>query len=347
MHSVPATVAAADHRPATRDHLALAQLLVEDQRVLGASAVPAGLAHARPRSGPDRLPGEASRFVRFLARALTTDAAPELVSAAPFEVRAGCLAAATPEEIGPVFAVWNRVLRAYLPSVGRSDQRRTVRATLRQMESAALAAARRWEGDRLDLIVLGASAGGIHALSEVVAALDAAAPITIAIVLHIGPDDRGILPLVLARQSRLSIAAAVDGARLYLGHAYIAPPGHHLTVTRDAFHVVQGPRVHFVKPAADVLFESAAEAFGRHVASVVLSGTGRDGAAGTCAIHEHGGVTFCQDPETAEFGGMPEAALATGRVDHKLALAALVEALVSAATAGRTGHPLRDTLESV
>jgi two-component system chemotaxis response regulator CheB len=290
----------------------------------------------RLRSSPERLANETSRFVRFLAGAVSRPAS--IADSAASEVRDGCLAAATPGELAAVFALWRRVLRSYLASVGSSGAEPMVHSALEAMESASLAEAQEWAKIRFDLVVVGASAGGVEALTKLLESLVASTPATVAIVQHIGPADRGLLPMVLARHSRLAIAAAVDGAKLYLGHAYIAPPGRHLVVTAEALRLVDGPPVHFVKPAADVLFESAAVAFRQRVISVVLSGTGRDGAAGTFAIRDHGGTTFCQDPDDAEFRGMPEAALATGSVDKKLPLGALVKALADTIRDGRAAR---------
>src|SRR5205807_3722319 len=110
--------------------------------------------------------------------------------------------------------------------------------------------------------------------------------------------------------------SAVRRGMIYLGHAYVAPPASHLVITDGRLDLVDGPPVHFVKPSADVLFESAALAFGPRLMSVVLSGSGVDGAAGTRAVHDHGGITLTQEPESVDFRGMPEAAIATGSVDY-------------------------------
>jgi two-component system chemotaxis response regulator CheB len=134
---------------------------------------------------------------------------------------------------------------------------------------------------------------------------------------------------------RVAVTHAVDGASLWLGYAYVAPPGRHLVVDRRAVHLVVGPPVHFAKPCVEGLFESAAEMFGQRLAWVVLSGTGADGATGARAVREQGGVTFAQRPEGAEYPGMPEAASATGAVDRVLSLGDLGAALRRLATDGR------------
>jgi two-component system chemotaxis response regulator CheB len=96
------------------------------------------------------------------------------------------------------------------------------------------------------------------------------------------------------------------------------------------------PPVRMLRPSVDVLFESAAVAFGRHLLSVVLTGTGSDGAAGTRAVHARGGVALVQSPDSAEFAGMPEAAIATGAADRVVSLARIGRALGVAAREGRT-----------
>ena len=318
---------------AGRERSPLAATLQAHAPILKASAIPAGLGLLRPRSSPGRLAFESERFIAFLSGAIASGATIERRAQA--EVRDGCLAAASIEELTAVFALWRRVLRAYLPTIGRGSADAECEGALDTMESASLAAQRAWAAVRVDLVVIGASAGGLEPVSQILEALDATTPVTLAVVQHVGEADRGLLPQVLGRRSRLTIAAAVDGAKLYLGHAYIAPPGRHLVVGLTSLRLVEGPPVHFVKPAVDVLFESAAGALGHRVTSVILSGTGRDGAAGTCAIHDHGGLTFCQDPDDAEFRGMPEAAMATGRVDRKLSIGALTSVLASTIRKGR------------
>jgi two-component system chemotaxis response regulator CheB len=141
---------------------------------------------------------------------------------------------------------------------------------------------------------------------------------------------------VLARHIPISVSAAVDGGALHLGSAHVAPPGWHLVVAGGALRLLDAPPVRFVKPSADVLFGSAAAAFGRRLASVVLSGTGSDGAAGSGLVRKYGGTTFAQDPGEAEFGGMPAAAIATGDVQHVLPVSDLARVLGRAVLRGRT-----------
>ncbi len=313
---------------------ALAALVRAQQSVLTASAMSGGLAAARPRSPPERLVSEARQFVTLLTRALAARTEKDVGEMARQEVRNGSVAAAEPDDVLAVFGIWRRALQASLPAIGAEGGARLSRV-LELLEDRCAAAARGWAAERIDVVAVGASAGGITALGTLLANLDPTFPATVLVVVHLSSRAPSLLPAVLKRASRLALAAAVDGGALSLGHAFVAPPGRHLVVRSGLMRLVDGPPVHFVKPSVDVLFESAAEAFGRRLASVVLTGTGADGATGTRAVRDHGGATFAQDPETAEFRGMPEAASATGAVDHVLPLGALAGALDGLVSRGR------------
>jgi two-component system chemotaxis response regulator CheB len=306
------------------------------EALLAASAVAAGLGGIRTRSAPVRLAAEARRFVRLLAACLGTASARSLSVLAAAEVRTGALAASSLEQRARVVGLWRRVLPPILEGEGRPSDAEHVRDALDRIERELGRAAARWDPQRIDLVVVGASAGGLAALTDLVAALESALPATILVVLHVGERSPGMIPTLLARHTGLDIAWAVDGAALHLGHAFVAPPGHHLLVRAEALALVEGPPVRYVRPSIDLLFRSASETFGHRVAAVVLSGTGADGAAGIRAVREHGGMTFAQDPASAEFRGMPDAAIATGEVTRVLRADELGEALRSAVTGGRT-----------
>jgi two-component system chemotaxis response regulator CheB len=303
--------------------------------LLAASAVVAGLACARPRTAPDRLAAEAASFVRLLGLALRHGTAPAKIdSAVRAEVRAGALAAASPTDVAAVFEVWRRAVHAVLATLAAAEAHRGVRA-LDDLERRAVRAAESWDRHRVDVVVVGASAGGLDPLATLLAALGSDLPATVICVFHVAPHGPGLLPSILARRARVPIAAASDGAALYLGWAYVAPPGRHLVAGPSGLRLVDGPPVHFVKPSVDVLFESAADAFGKRLASVVLSGSGADGAIGTQAVHERGGLTLAQDPGDSEFDRMPANAIATGQVDRVLPVKQIATALRSAILAGR------------
>jgi two-component system chemotaxis response regulator CheB len=186
-----------------------------------------------------------------------------------------------------------------------------------------------------DIIALAASAGGLKALSHVLAALPAAFPASIVVVQHLDPRHRSLMADILSRRTALQVKQAEDGGRLTPGMAYIAPPNRHLLVNPDGtLSLSQSELVHFVRPSADLLFESVAASFKDRVIAVVLSGTGSDGSMGVRAIKKMGGIVIVQDEESSEFFGMPGAAVQTGCVDFVLPLDEIATALVTLVTPG-------------
>lgn len=171
-----------------------------------------------------------------------------------------------------------------------------------------------------DSIVVGASAGGVEALSRLVSDLPEDLPAAVFIVLHVGPHWTTALPRILARQTKLPLDHARDGERIEPGRVYIACPDHHLLVGEGRVRVTAGPKENGHRPSVDALFGTAAARYGRRVVGVVLSGTGDDGTAGLRAIHEQGGVAVVQDPDDALFPGMPESALAGAHADFVVPL---------------------------
>jgi two-component system chemotaxis response regulator CheB len=168
------------------------------------------------------------------------------------------------------------------------------------------------------IVVIGASAGGIEALREVVAELPPEYQAGILIVVHIGTSP-SVLPRLLARVGPLPASHASHGEWIRPGHIYVAPPDHHLLVRGDRMELSRGPRENHSRPAIDPLFRSAARAYGRRVAGVILSGALNDGTAGLLSIKAHGGMAIVQDPADAIVGGMPESALRSVAADHVLA----------------------------
>jgi two-component system chemotaxis response regulator CheB len=180
-----------------------------------------------------------------------------------------------------------------------------------------------------DLVVLAASAGGVMALSEVVRGLPPDFPAAVAIVQHLDRRHRSLMADILGRRTQLRVKQAEEGDRLEAGSVFIAPPDRHLLVNPDGtLSLSQSEMVHFLRPSADLLFESAAASYRNGVIGVVLTGTGQDGAMGVTAIKKMGGTVIAQEAETAEFAGMPQAARQTGNVDFVLPLAEITDALV-------------------
>jgi two-component system chemotaxis response regulator CheB len=172
-----------------------------------------------------------------------------------------------------------------------------------------------------DIIVVGASAGGIEPLVILVRALSRNLPAAIFIVLHIPADSPSLLPEIIGRATPLKVAQAKDGAAITYGHIYIAPPDNHLLVERDRVRVVPGPRENRHRPAVDPLFRSAALAYGPRVAGVVLSGALDDGTAGMLAVKQHRGVAIIQEPIEALYPGMPRNVKTHVDVDYILPVA--------------------------
>jgi two-component system chemotaxis response regulator CheB len=160
------------------------------------------------------------------------------------------------------------------------------------------------------LLVLGASAGGVEALVELVAGLPADLPAAVLVTLHIGGRSQSSLPRILARAGRLPAGHAVDGEPLRAGRILVAPPDRHLLVARGAVALSAGPRVNRHRPAVDAMFASAARAGGARVVAAVLSGALDDGAVGAALVDRAGGRVLVQDPADAVFGSMPRAAAA-------------------------------------
>jgi two-component system, chemotaxis family, protein-glutamate methylesterase/glutaminase len=162
---------------------------------------------------------------------------------------------------------------------------------------------------RNGLVVVGASAGGVEALTILVGGLPPGFQHAVAIVLHLSEVGPSAMPEILARAGSLPAAHAVDGERILGGRIYIAPPGSHLTVDGDRFRLDNGPSIKGHRPAIDPLFETAAQSCGSRVVGVILSGMLDDGARGLAAVQQSGGLAIVQDPADASYGSMPTAAL--------------------------------------
>jgi two-component system chemotaxis response regulator CheB len=187
---------------------------------------------------------------------------------------------------------------------------------------------------RIDAIVIGASAGGVEALSILLPALPADLRVALFIVVHLPRERPSLLAEIFTRKCAVKVREAEDKMRVEPGTVYFAPPDYHLLLD-------EGPQlalsidelVHFSRPSIDVLFESAADIYAERLMGIILTGANDDGTAGLAAIHRAGGVTIVQEPESAQVPVMALSALKRTPADFVLPLAeiaALLQALLSA-----------------
>src|SRR5438270_6594035 len=163
------------------------------------------------------------------------------------------------------------------------------------------------------LVVVGCSWGGFAALGRLLDHLPDGVDLPVVVAQHRGPDSlRGALEATLRRRLERPVVEVEDKAPIGLGRVYIAPPDYHLLVEPGSFALSVDERVRHARPSIDVLFESAADAYGERVIGIVLTGANEDGAAGLRRIADRGGLAIVQDPATAERRAMPDAAIAAG-----------------------------------
>ena len=171
---------------------------------------------------------------------------------------------------------------------------------------------------RRDIVVVGASAGGIEALSEMVRMLPSDLNAAVFVVLHLAAEHKSVLPRILSSAGPLPAKHAKDGEPVMPRRIYVARPDHHLTLVDSKVRVVRGARENGHRPAVDALFRTAARTYGPRVIGIVLSGALDDGTAGLLAIKQQGGLTIVQDPNDALVEQMPRSALETVDIDHVL-----------------------------
>lgn len=176
----------------------------------------------------------------------------------------------------------------------------------------------------IQVIAIGASAGGVAALLTLLAALPAGFPLPIVVVLHLPARHESVLAEVFAHRTRLRVREAADKERLEPGTLYFAPPDYHLLLEADAsLSLSCEAEVHYSRPSIDVLFDSGAAAFGPRLAAILLTGANEDGADGLARVRAGGGLTVVQDPAEAQVSVMPAAAIARQPPHHVLTLAAI------------------------
>jgi len=202
-----------------------------------------------------------------------------------------------------------------------------------------------------DVVVVGASAGGVDAIQAMVAGLPPEFPASLLVVVHRTAAGPTVLPQILARHAALPVAFARDGEPLERGQIYVAPSDRHLLVHDDRVRLSSGPRENGHRPAIDPLFRSAARSAGPRTIGVILSGLLDDGAIGMKLVKRLGGAVLVQDPEEARFSGMPLAAIRAMTPDRVAAaadigrvLCELVEEPVGAATVHRAAEAFAQDL---
>jgi two-component system chemotaxis response regulator CheB len=199
-----------------------------------------------------------------------------------------------------------------------------------------------------DIVVIGASSGGVETLRKLVGDLPEDLPAAVFVVVHFPEGAPSILPRILNRAGPLKAVHPEDGEPVKKGRIYVAPPDFHLLMERGRVCLGHGPKENRHRPAADALFRTAAVAYGPRVVGVVLTGARDDGSAGLRAIKRRGGVAVVQDPEDALFPGMPESALRYADVDYCLPLAEIPPILdrVTREEAKEEGaYPVPDDME--
>ena len=178
-------------------------------------------------------------------------------------------------------------------------------------------------------IVIGTSAGGMEALAQIIPKLPANFPVPIIIVQHISPHSENYITVYLNKLSKLKVKEADEKEVVKAGTVYLAPPNYHLLIELDkTLSLATSERVSYARPSIDILFETAAEAYGRWLIGVLLTGANHDGAKGLLKIHNFGGVTIVQNPATAEVNMMPQSALKLFRPTKILDLENIADYLV-------------------
>jgi two-component system chemotaxis response regulator CheB len=187
-----------------------------------------------------------------------------------------------------------------------------------------------------DIVVIGASAGGVEAVASLIEALPRDLAAAVFVVVHFPPHTTSVLPRIITRRGGMAAVHPEDGTPIELGCVYVAPPDRHLLVEQGHVRLVRGPRENGARPALDPLFRSAARAYGARVIGVVLTGNLDDGTAGLMAVKSAGGVVVVQDPDDALYAGMPSSALRHVQADHVVPLSEIAGILVR-----RVGEPVK------
>jgi two-component system, chemotaxis family, protein-glutamate methylesterase/glutaminase len=179
------------------------------------------------------------------------------------------------------------------------------------------------------VVVVASSAGGLEALTIFLSGLASDLPAPVLVVQHLERSRRSMMAEILQRSSSLPVIQAKENDCLKPGVVLIAPPDYHMIVLRGTVSLTQTELVHYLRPSADLLFESAAENYHANTIAVVLTGTGQDGSRGIKSVKREGGTVIAQNEETSKFFGMPQAAIKTGYVDFILPLDEIADRIYS------------------
>ncbi len=196
---------------------------------------------------------------------------------------------------------------------------------LERLKSLSL---KRPEAGLYPVIAVGASLGGISALSVLLSGLPADFPAPLLIVQHLSSAHKSYLPDILSRRSALKVVEASAGETIQPGTAYLAPPDNHLLVKDGCIELSREPPYHFLRPSIDLLLESVAVSFKHRTIAVILTGSGSDGSQGLLQIKQAGGLVIAQETSSAKASGMPDAAVKTQAVDLSLPLEQIAAALI-------------------
>jgi len=180
-----------------------------------------------------------------------------------------------------------------------------------------------------EAIVIGVSSGGLNAMKILFSLLPADFSMPIIVVQHVGARSENVWIQLLNNHCKVEIKEADEKEKIEKGKIYVAPPNYHLLIEKNkTFSLTVDERVNYARPSIDVLFETASEAYQKHLIGVVLTGANNDGSNGIKCIKERGGLTIVQQPDTAESSYMPASAIATSQPDYILPLEEIIKLLI-------------------